>query len=118
MGKKFNYSKLAARLAGPHELPPDPDAQNDERAKWAAQAIEAFELATCVDREDALSDLLADLMHWADRNGLDFSAEIARGRMHYEAETEAEDGPEEETKEITITPLGLVKLVEIAGGEI
>lgn len=116
MGKKFNYSKLAARLAGPHELPPDPEGQNDERAEWAHRAILAFEGATGTDREDALADLLCDLMHWANVYGQDFERELSRATDSYSEETQAE--PEEETKEITITPLGLVKLVEIAGGEI
>lgn len=111
MGKQFNFAKLAARLAATPTLPPDPDGQNDERAEWAEQAIEAFESATRADREDALCDLLADLMHWADRNGQDFDSQLDRARMHYAAETE----PEREAVEITITPLGVEKLAEIAG---
>lgn len=68
-------------------LPPDPDGMNGKRSGWAGQAIAAFMHATGTDREDALSDLLADLMHWSDRSGLPFAAELDRARNHYGAET-------------------------------
>ena len=68
-------------------LPPDPEGMNGCRAEWAGQAIAAFTLATGTDREDALADLLADLMHWADRNGVSFADELGRARNHYGAET-------------------------------
>jgi len=48
---------------------------------------------TGTDLEDALADLLADLMHWADRNSHDFDAALERARWHYEAETAAEPPP-------------------------
>lgn len=48
-------------------LPPDPDGQNDDRAKWADAAITAFRRETGSDDDTILSDLLADLMHWSDR---------------------------------------------------
>ena len=73
-----------------HELPPDTDGQNDDRAKWAATAIVAFMTETGTDRQDALADLLADLRHWADRNGVEWRTELRRGMAHYEAETEEE----------------------------
>ena len=71
----------------PAPLPPDPDGMNFDRASWADQAISAFRGATGTDREDALSDLLADLMHWADRAGYGFDEALDRARAHYEAET-------------------------------
>jgi hypothetical protein len=80
-------------------LPPDPDVMNDERAGWAGQAIATFMLATGSDREDALADLLADLMHWCDRRGFSFAAELERGRNHYETETLAEPAEDEATEE-------------------
>jgi hypothetical protein len=67
-------------------LPPDPEGMNDDRAAWAEHAMAAFQVATGTDDEDALSDLLADLMHWADRAKYDFDAALIRGRDHYEAE--------------------------------
>lgn len=62
------------------KLPADPDGINDERAGWAAVALQAF-LSVCPDDEDAaLADLLCNLRHWADRAGLDFEA-VLRGAM-------------------------------------
>lgn len=69
------------------QCPPDPDAINGDRAAWAQQALSAFTDATGTDAEDALCDLLADLMHWCDRHGTSFSSELERARCHYAAET-------------------------------
>lgn len=70
-----------------HQLPPDPEGMNDKRAHWAAIAIASFQVATGTDVEDALVDLLADLMHWADRQNIDFELALIRGKDHYQAET-------------------------------
>ncbi|MBC7855281.1 MAG: hypothetical protein IAF94_17775 [Pirellulaceae bacterium] len=72
------------------QLPPDPEGMNDKRSAWADTAIRAFQIETGSDDEDALGDLLADLMHWSDRNNYDFEAALTRGRGHYEAETMGE----------------------------
>jgi hypothetical protein len=72
------------------KLPPDPEGMNDSRAEWAGKAIAALQLATGTDDADALGDLLADLMHWADRNDYDFEAALSRAQGHYEAETGGE----------------------------
>jgi hypothetical protein len=74
-------------------LPPDPENMNDDRAKWAQAALRAFRRATGADAEEALGDLLSDLMHWSDRNNFDFDAAFDRARMHYEAETTGEEAP-------------------------
>ena len=71
-------------------LPPDPEGMNDQRSTWPEAAITAFRQATNTDEDDALGDLLADLMHWADRSGYDFAAALDRALFHYEAETEGE----------------------------
>ena len=63
---------------------------NFDRAAWADKAIAAFRDATGTDREDALGDLLADLMHWADRAGYGFNEALDRARGHYAAETAEE----------------------------
>ena len=76
----------------PHPLPPDPERINEARSNWAARAIDAFREATGTDEEDALSDLLADLMHWTDRRHHDFDTALLRARDHYEAETLPEGG--------------------------
>lgn len=77
----------------PKQLPPDPEGMNDNRAEWADGAIEAFQAATGTDREDALSDLLCDLMHLCDRDVFlgDFDTQLERARGHYEAETAGEE---------------------------
>lgn len=71
-------------------LPPDPEGMNHNRARWAGVAVAAFQRETRTDDEDVLSDLIADLMHWADRRNYDFEAALLRGRYHYEAETSGE----------------------------
>ena len=68
-------------------LPPDPDGMNTKRADWAESALVTFRHKTGTDKEDCLCDMLADLMHWCDRYGLDFDTEEVRARYHYEAET-------------------------------
>ena len=78
---------LRAEAWRARQLPPDPEGMNDRRAEWAGRAIASFCSATGTDEEDAACDLLADLMHWCDRNGEDFGHELARARDHYEAET-------------------------------
>lgn len=74
-------------LSETNPLPPDPEGMNESRADWANEAILAFEAVTGTDREDALADLLCDLMHWADRNGEDFDKQLSRARQHYVEET-------------------------------
>ena len=69
------------------QQPPDPENMNDGRAEWAAAALRHFQCTTGSEYDDGLSDLLGDLMHWCDRSGIDFDAELSRARMHYEAET-------------------------------
>jgi hypothetical protein len=68
-------------------LPPDPENMNDARAEWAAAALRHFQCTTGADDEDALGDLLCDLMHWSDRNTFDFEAAMAHARMLYKDET-------------------------------
>jgi hypothetical protein len=68
-------------------LPPDPEGMNDDRAEWAAAALRHFQCMTGTDYEDALGDLLADLMHWGDRNNFDFELALDRARGNYAAET-------------------------------
>jgi hypothetical protein len=72
-------------------VPPDPDRSNADRASWAAVALNAFQDETGADDEDALGDLLCDLMHWCDRSGYEMDVALERARGHYEAETGGED---------------------------
>lgn len=75
----------------PRRVPPDPERMNGKRSAWAATALAAFIDETGTDEEDAVCDLVADLIHWCDRHGYDFDAELDRGRSHYDAETPRED---------------------------
>lgn len=68
-------------------LPPDPEGMNNSRARWADSVLEMFQWQTGTDFEDALSDLLADFMHWCDRSGQNFEKELRRAQTHYKAET-------------------------------
>lgn len=96
---------LEANELPPEPEPPTPVGQDDLieepsstlskptnhlRACWADLAIREFMEATRADPEDALCDLLADLMHWADRTGFDFGEELESAREHYQAESLAE----------------------------
>ena len=62
--------------------------QNDKRADWADKAINTFIETTGTDKEDALSDLLCDIMHWCDLySEYDFEQQLQRAKGHYEAES-------------------------------
>jgi hypothetical protein len=59
---------------------------NADRAELAAAALRHFERTTGTDHEDALCDLLCDLIHWASVNNFDFDVALCRARGHYQAE--------------------------------
>jgi len=66
-------------------------ATNESRATWAETAITQFRADTGTDKEDAICDLVGDLMHLADRYGQDPLREIQRGIQHFLAEKEDGD---------------------------
>ena len=68
-------------------LPPDPEDKNDHRAAWAMTALSAFQHETGADEQDAVADLLCDIIHLSDRKGWDFDADLERALAHYAAET-------------------------------
>ena len=68
-------------------LPPDPEGMNGRRAGYVAAAIHQFQSSTGTDWEDAVADLLCDLIHFCDRESFNFDKELDRARMHYQAET-------------------------------
>ena len=72
----------------PADEPDAFDVTNEMRAGWAEQALEAFVRATnCEGGEEALADLLCDLMHWAGQNpDVDFDECMGRAERNYEAE--------------------------------
>ncbi len=71
---------------------------NSARALWAKRALQAFNKETRTmgpitkmhtdDKQDLLSDLLADLQHCADVEGLDFNYAMACANTNYLAEKE------------------------------
>lgn len=74
------------------KLPADPEGMNDDRAEWALEALARFMQITGTDREDAVSDLLCDLMHLADREGGEtFARSLERAQLHYDEETFDDD---------------------------
>jgi hypothetical protein len=68
------------------------DVTNSERADWANAALTTFARVTGqlgdldADGETVLSDLLADLHHWADALGIDWESASGRGDYHYVCE--------------------------------
>lgn len=75
-------------------FPPVEEVTNGERANWAYLALERFARATNQDnsgdlkhdRGTVVNDLLCDLMHLCDRDGLDFEDLVERARGHYQEE--------------------------------
>lgn len=62
------------------------DPSNDDRAQWAKVGIDAFAKETGLDNEEletAVSDFLADLMHFCDQEKIDFNLCLSRGQGHY-----------------------------------
>lgn len=56
-------------------------------AEQAEKANRIFNMAPYnEDPESALTDVLTDLLHWADYFGDDFNTSLKLARMHYEAE--------------------------------
>jgi hypothetical protein len=64
---------------------------NAKRAKWAAAAVGTFQKETGLSDVDgldtAIGDMLGDLLHLCDREKLDFSELVERGRHYHEEET-------------------------------
>jgi len=72
-------------------LPPDPDEKNDDRAAWAEVALDAFMVQTLqADQKEALTSLVCDRLHLADRLDMDPEQVLRRAKDYYEAETEEE----------------------------
>jgi hypothetical protein len=67
---------------------------NLDRAEWAAASLRHFQCITGTEYEDALPDLLCDLMHWSERENVNFDEAIDTAHMHYEVEREDGSGEE------------------------
>ena len=85
-GRRPNPNKLKRAK---DQLPPDPEQEKHMRAAMANIAIVAFREACGVEREDALGDLLANLMHLCDRDHQlgTFDAGLISAYSHYRWET-------------------------------
>lgn len=66
---------------------------NAERAASADAALLAYMSHTRCDCEESLSDLLRDLMHWADRSGLSFAEALYGALCQYGAESAEDAAP-------------------------
>lgn len=76
---------------------------NRDRAEWAKEALAVFTCRTYSgdhpdtmhrgDLETAVSDLIADLLHFAAGQGFDTSAVLAAATLHFEAELRDEAQP-------------------------
>jgi len=92
---------------------------NSLRAHWAALCLRRFMELTGCDLDDALGDLLANLMHWTGQNDLDFDIALDRARLHYETELMEEsiaDSPEDVAGELYCALSGILELISSLGG--
>lgn len=88
----------------PFKWPVTHETNNKDRALWAYCALHNFAIRTSsIDNfnkepDEVLSDLLCDLKHWANQNGVSYDECNARGNSHYivELEEEAFDKENEE----------------------
>lgn len=64
------------------------DPRNDHQARRADAALNLYVngLEAADDKGVAVRELLADLRHWCDRNGMDYADEDRRAYQHYLAE--------------------------------
>lgn len=65
--------------------------RNFERIRNGARSVERY--IKDVSTDEALSDCLADLMHFASDSGTDFAECLDRARIHYSNEMETEIMP-------------------------
>lgn len=86
-----DLAEIAVKADAEVLIPPhggfDPDEMSEKRIVWGGNAIASIMRDTGTDLEDALSDLLADLMHWSHANGQDFADELRRAVSQFEQET-------------------------------
>lgn len=74
---------------------PDPDEMNDKRAAWVSSAVESFIRHTGQSIKDdgefeIIGDLLADIGHYCDQQGLDLTCALQRAAFHYFEETDGQ----------------------------
>lgn len=59
------------------------EGEMPDAVKWASESLILHQDNTNSDDEDAVADLLADLMHYCEHHGLDFEGELRRGSDSY-----------------------------------
>jgi hypothetical protein len=100
MTKKKQPTVMAKKTKPKRQPVADPEGKNQDRAEWARAAVETFQAQTGLTDADgldtAISDLLADLAHLCDEEGLDFGHLIWRADNHYTEETSSEDSEDAE----------------------
>jgi hypothetical protein len=71
------------------------DVTNEDRAGWAEEACATFAEITGQDMgndlPEIIGDLIANLLHLANQQGMCAEDRLENGRMHYEAEIEEEE---------------------------
>lgn len=89
--EKFSLERLGEtkRLWNLAPLPADPDGMNRTRSEHAASALRQYQLEVQTDDEDAVTDLLGDLMHFCDHHQQDFLWQLQRARLNYLRETDS-----------------------------
>lgn len=64
----------------------------EDRAERIAQVFEMYQATTGADdQESFVSDLLADTMHFCQREGIDFETKMVTAEIHFENENEDEE---------------------------
>lgn len=76
---RFDRQELTTFAIDEHATSPLSDIANEDRARWAKKALQAFAQETGSDMgREAVHDLLCDLGHYARTTGLDFRDELHR----------------------------------------
>jgi hypothetical protein len=101
-GTEYHVGEI--ELPAPVALPPEashsthaavrkadhPSPGNAQRAEWARIALDTFaSVAGTGEGEDGITDLMVDLLHLADRQGLDTARLVARATSHFEEEAQS-----------------------------
>lgn len=60
--------------------------RNVERVEIAARALESITDFEACDLTEAVTDLLANLIHFCEAYSIDFDARLEMARMHFDAE--------------------------------
>lgn len=81
MGKEITAADAAADNSPTSHY--EKTARLPDSVKWARESLILHQDNTNSDDEDAVADLLSDLMHYCDFHGLDFKDELRRATDNY-----------------------------------